>query len=127
MARNTKRTARTTRAARTPAARLNQIKAVALARAKALARQGAALRLEGRKLATAKARQARAAITAGAEQAGSRVTDLVSRFEKVFEDRVGRAISKLGVPTSRDVRALSRQVAHLQQSIDSLRRTRARA
>ena len=127
MARNTKRTARTTRAARTPAARLNQIKAVALARAKALARQGAALRLEGRKLAVAKARQARVAIAAGAEQAGSRVTDLVSRFEKVFEDRVGRAISKLGVPTSRDVRALSRQVAHLQQSIDSLRRTRARA
>ena len=127
MARTTKRTTRNARAARTSAARLDRLKAAAVTQAKAIARQGAALQVEGRKLAALKARQARAAIAAGTEQATSRVSDFVSRFEKVFEDRVGRAISKLGVPTSRDVRALSRQVAHLQQSIDSLRRTRARA
>jgi polyhydroxyalkanoate synthesis regulator phasin len=45
----------------------------------------------------------------------------------VFENRVQNAISKLGVPTARDVRALSRQVAQLQQSVDQLRRSRARA
>ena len=51
----------------------------------------------------------------------------LGRFGRVFEDRIGSAIAKLGVPTGRDVRALSRQVAHLQQSVDQLRRARARA
>jgi len=121
----TKRTAtRTTRKA--PRA-LDRIKAVAIAQAKALAKQGTMITLQGRKLATAKARQARAALDDGAVLVKSRAVQAVGAFEKVFEDRVGRAIGKLGVPTARDVRALSRQVAHLQQSVDQLRRSRARA
>ena len=59
-------------------------------------------------------------------QARSRTADAVSRIERVFEDRVTGVISRLGVPTARDVKALSRQVAHLQQSVDQLRRARAR-
>ena len=121
------RTKRTTRTTRKPARPIDRVKAVALAQAKVVARQGVALQAQGRKLAIAKAAQAREAITAGAEQARIRATEIVTRFEKAFEDRVGRAIGKLGVPTARDVRALSRQVAHLQQSVDQLRRTRARA
>jgi poly(hydroxyalkanoate) granule-associated protein len=121
------RTKRTTRTNRKPARALDRVKAVAVAQAKVIARQGAALRAKGRKIALAKAGEARAAIAAGAEQARSRATEIVTRFEKAFEDRVGRAIGKMGVPTARDVRALSRQVAHLQQSVDQLRRTRARA
>jgi poly(hydroxyalkanoate) granule-associated protein len=120
----TKRTPRTTRKApRT----LERIKALAIARARALARQGTMITLQGRKLALAKARQARAALNDGALVAKSRATQAVGRFERVFEDRVGRAIGKLGVPTARDVRTLSRQVAHLQQSVNQLRRSRARA
>lgn len=124
MARTTKRTTRTTRKA--PRA-LDRIKAVALAQAKALAKQGTMITMQGRKLAMAKARQARAALDDGAVLVKSRAVQAVGTFEKVFEDRVGRAIGKLGVPTARDVRALSRQVAHLQQSVDQLRRSRARA
>jgi len=120
----TKRTTRTTRKA--PRA-LDRIKAVALAQAKTLAKQGAALSTRGRKLAVAKARQARAALDDSALLVKSRAAQAVDTFERVFEDRVGRAIGKLGVPTARDVRALSRQVAHLQQSVDQLRRSRARA
>jgi len=51
----------------------------------------------------------------------------VTHLEKVFEARVGAAMGRLGVPSARDVRALSRQVAQLQQSVDQLRRARARA
>jgi poly(hydroxyalkanoate) granule-associated protein len=125
MARTT--TKRTTRAARKPRASIDRLKSVALAQAKVLAKSGAALQNEGRTLAVAKARQARNAIVSGAEQARARATEAVTRFERIFEDRVGRVISKMGVPTTRDVRALSRQVAHLQQSVDQLRRSRARA
>ena len=99
------RTKRTTKVTRKAPRTIDRIKAIALA----------------------KTREARAALDNGALVAKSRAAQAVSRLESVFEDRVGRAIGKLGVPTARDVRALSRQVAHLQQSVDQLRRSRARA
>ena len=73
------------------------------------------------------ARAARAAVFARAEEARATTSRAVSRLEHVFEQRVSRAIAALGVPSARDVRALSRQVAELQQSVEKLRRTRARA
>ena len=97
-------------------------------------KQGTALQAKGRKLATAKVKQARAmmknaqqTVMAQADMARSRTNSAISHLEKVFETRVSNAVSKLGVPTARDVRALSRQVAQLQQSVDQLRRSRARA
>lgn len=42
------------------------------------------------------------------------------KLEKVFEDRVGRALRKLGVPTQEDIRALGRQIEALSQAISSL-------
>jgi poly(hydroxyalkanoate) granule-associated protein len=80
-----------------------------------IVKQGAELQAKGRKLAVAKAKEARAAVvdvreavTARADAARSRTMDAVSKLEKAFENRVQGAISKLGVPTARDVRALSR-------------------
>jgi len=92
-----------------------------------LVRQGAALEASSRRAALASARQAREAAIARAEQARARTREAVTQLEKVFEQRVSRAISKLGVPTTRDVKALSRQVAQLQANVDRLRRSRARA
>ena len=127
---------RTTRAARksVPAGKLELLRKNALGAVDKIVKQGADLQARGRKLAMAKAKEARAtvadvreAVTARADAARARTLDAVSQLEKVFENRVQNAISKLGVPTSRDVRALSRQVAQLQQSVDQLRRSRARA
>ena len=134
VARTKQRTTRTARKATSPAGKLDQIKANALQTVNTLVKQGTALQAKGRKLAAARVKEARAmvksarqAVMARADEARSRTTDAVSQLEKVFEVRVSNAISKLGVPTARDVRALSRQVAQLQHSVDSLRRTRARA
>jgi poly(hydroxyalkanoate) granule-associated protein len=139
MARN-KRTARTTRttrttrnprAARKPAASpIRALEAVgrnAALAVDALIQRGVALQQEGRNYAIAKTQEARDAMLARAGEARVRTVDAVSQLEKVFENRVTRAISRLGVPTARDVRALSRQVAQLQQSVEQLRRARARA
>ena len=123
----TKRTVRTSRKAATVAGRIERLKSSAAAAVNSVIRQGTALQQKGRKLAIVKAREARAAVTAGAGEARSRAADAVSKLERVFEQRVSQAVSRLGVPTSRDVRALSRQVTQLQQSVDQLRRTRARA
>jgi poly(hydroxyalkanoate) granule-associated protein len=134
MVARTRRTTRTARKATSPAGKFNQIRANALQTVNTLVKQGTALQARGRKLATAKVKEARAmvkgarqAVMASADVARSRTNDAVSQLEKVFEVRVSNAISKLGVPTARDVRALSRQVAQLQHSVDSLRRSRARA
>jgi poly(hydroxyalkanoate) granule-associated protein len=89
----------------------------------ALVKQGAALEAKSRRVAIARATEAREA-AAGAR---ARTVEAVSQLEKVFERRVSKAMSKLGVPTTRDVRALSRQVAQLQESVERLRRARARA
>ena len=93
----------------------------------ALVKQGAALEARSRRVAMARAEQAREAACARAEEARTRTVEAVSHLEKVFESRVSKAISKLGVPTARDVRALSRQVAQLQASVEKLHRARARA
>ncbi|MBX3674151.1 MAG: phasin family protein [Burkholderiales bacterium] len=93
----------------------------------ALVKQGAALEARSRRAALARAEQAREAACARAEEARTRTVEAVSHLEKVFESRVSKAISKLGVPTARDVRALSRQVAQLQASVEKLHRARARA
>jgi poly(hydroxyalkanoate) granule-associated protein len=127
----TKRTARTTRSIRKPVAApitaLNALRANAASAIQTLVKRGNALQAKGRKLAIAKTQEAREAVIARADQARSRTVDAVSQLEKVFENRVTRVISKLGVPTARDVRSLSKQVAQLQQSVDQLRRVRARA
>lgn len=132
-ARTTKRATRAARKA-TPAGKLALLRNNALGAVDKIVKQGAELQAKGRKLAVAKAKEARAAVlevretvTARADAARVRTMDAVSQLEKVFENRVQNAISKLGVPTARDVRALSRQVAQLQQSVDQLRRARARA
>jgi poly(hydroxyalkanoate) granule-associated protein len=93
----------------------------------ALVKQGAALEARSRRAALARAEKAREAACARAEEARTRTVEAVSHLEKVFEQRVSKAISKLGVPTARDVRALSRQVAQLQASVEKLHRARARA
>ncbi len=80
-----------------------------------------------RSLVAGKAAEAREAAIARAEDARSRAVDAVTGLEKLFEQRVSSAIARLGVPTSRDVRALSRQVAQLQASVQQLKRARARA
>lgn len=123
----TVRTTRTTRKAPAAAGRIEMLRARAIATVGTLLEQGAALQQKGRKIAMAKAKEARKAVMARADEARTRTVDAVSHLEGVFEERVGKAISKLGVPTAKDVRALSRQVAQLQQSVDSLRRSRARA
>jgi len=80
-----------------------------------------------RKLAVANATRARRAAIETAGEARTRTAEALTHLEKVFEARVGAAMGRLGVPSARDVRALSRQVAELQASVERLKRTRAKA
>jgi hypothetical protein len=57
---------------------------------------------------------------------GAALRSAASTLEGAFEKRVAGAIARLGVPSAHDVHALTRQVAQLQRSVDSLRAGRAR-
>lgn len=78
-------------------------------------------------IALSRVNAARDVAIARAGEARSRTAKAVSRLEHVFEDRVSKVVRKLGVPSNSEVRALSRQVAELQVSVERLRRNRARA
>jgi poly(hydroxyalkanoate) granule-associated protein len=130
----TKRTTRTRAArvvrrpaAKTPRQALQAVRRDAKAAVDMLVSRAPALLEKGRRFAVSRTQEARDAVLSRAGEARSRTVDAVSQLEKVFENRVSLAISRLGVPTARDVRALSRQVAELQQSVERLRRARARA
>jgi poly(hydroxyalkanoate) granule-associated protein len=77
--------------------------------------------------ALASVEAARENATARMEEAGANAVRAVNKLERAFEARVARAMSKLGVPTSREVRALAREVATLKASVQRLARSRARA
>ena len=67
------------------------------------------------------------AAISGAGEARARSAEVITQFEKAFEQRVSKAASRLGLPSAGEVRALSRQVSQLKANVEKLRRQRARA
>ena len=53
-------------------------------------------------------------------KAQSTATGTWDKLEQVFEDRVARALTRLGVPTQRDVQALSKRVEQLTAAVGGL-------
>ena len=130
--------ARTTRTKKVPVSTLNNaVKAIDTAQSTARKALGTFVKRtrnatmakasEAREAAMATVRKARRAATSEMNNAMAKTAEAVTTLEKVFETRVSRAIAKLGMPTTKDVRSLSRRVAQLQASVDQLRRSRARA
>lgn len=76
--------------------------------------------------AIARVDRAREAALERIDEARVRGAAVANRFEKVFEQRVSQAIARLGLPTQREVRALTREVASLKVSVEKLRRARTR-
>jgi poly(hydroxyalkanoate) granule-associated protein len=127
MARKT-RTTRTSKVTKlTPATAISLAKSSVQKAFNTIVKQGSAFQAASRKVAIERAGAAKDAAIATAEEAKAKTVEAVNHLEKMFEQRVSKAISKLGVPTTKDVRALSRQVAQLQASVDRLNRSRSRA
>ncbi|WP_242107394.1 phasin family protein [Luteimonas aquatica] len=78
-----------------------------------LVKEGLNLEQAARKIAGGRADVVRDAVEQRVEQARGRATDTWDRLEKVFEDRVQRALTKLGVPGRDDLTDLSKRVEAL--------------
>jgi poly(hydroxyalkanoate) granule-associated protein len=78
-----------------------------------LVKEGLNLEQTARRFAGGRAEVVRDAVESTVGQARGRATDTWDRLEKVFEDRVQRALVKLGVPGRDDLADLSRRVEAL--------------
>ena len=86
----------------------------------ALVKQGRHLEARTRKLAETKVSEMTGQWTRKTGQATARATATWDKLEQVFEDRVARALNRLGVPTNRDIKALAKRVETLTASVQKL-------
>lgn len=87
-----------------------------------LVKEGLSLENTAKRFAGKRADVVRDAVESRVDQARGRAADTWDRLEKVFEDRVQKALVKLGVPAREDLRQLSERVDRLTAE---LRRQRA--
>ena len=78
-----------------------------------LVKEGMGLEQTMRKFAGGRAEVVRDVVESRVGQARERATDTWDKLEKVFEDRVQRALVKLGVPSREDLNDLSSRVEGL--------------
>jgi poly(hydroxyalkanoate) granule-associated protein len=96
----------------------------------ALVKEGKHLEARTRKLAESKVSEMTSQWSKKTGQATARATATWDKLEQVFEDRVARALNRLGVPTNRDIQALAKRVETLTASLQKLtgaRKARAAA
>ena len=53
-------------------------------------------------------------------EAAAKASGTWDKLEQVFEDRVARSLSSLGVPTKKDIETLSKRVAELTEVVQNL-------
>lgn len=85
-----------------------------------LVKEGMSLEQKTRKLATGKVDVMRGAMENTVSNVRERAADTWDRLEKVFEERVSRAMSKLGVPGRDELQALTARVEELNRSVQKL-------
>jgi poly(hydroxyalkanoate) granule-associated protein len=86
----------------------------------ALVKEGKHLEARTRKLAESKVSAMTSQWSKKTGQATARATATWDKLEQVFEDRVARALNRLGVPTNRDIQALAKRVETLTASVQKV-------
>jgi poly(hydroxyalkanoate) granule-associated protein len=89
----------------------------------ALVKEGSSWEKATRKFTSAKVDEVREVVESTMSSVRERASDTLDRLERVFEDRVSRALGKLGIPGKKDLEELSKQVAALQKAVLELKKT----
>ncbi|MCQ4166454.1 phasin family protein [Tahibacter harae] len=92
-----------------------------------LVREGVSLEQKTRKLALGKADEVRDAVETGVSQVKERTQETWDKLEKVFEDRVSKALGKLGVPGRRELNEIAERVEELSREVRKLKPGRSAA
>lgn len=93
----------------------------------ALVKEGVGLQRKTQSVAEGRLSEASSRMTSMAGELSAKAAGQWDKLEGIFEERVSRALKKLGVPTSRDIDALVARVEELNRTVAALRRAPGRA
>jgi len=82
-----------------------------------LIREGTNLEQKTRKIATGTVGEVRGAVETGVSQVRERTQETWDKLEQVFENRVSRALGKLGIPGRKELDDLARRVEELNREV----------
>lgn len=82
-----------------------------------LVKEGLSMQRKTQTAAEDKINEATSRMTSMANDIGARAAGKWDKLETIFEDRVGKALSTLGVPSAHDVQALSARISALEKSL----------
>ena len=85
-----------------------------------LVKEGTDLQKRTQKLAEGKVSDVTDTVSKVAGNMGKQASGSWDKLEQVFEERVSRALASLGVPTRKDVAALTRQIEELNKTVAAL-------
>ncbi len=83
----------------------------------ALVQEGLTMQRKAQTTAEAKLSEASQKISSMAQDLGTRATGQWDKLEGLFEDRVARALERLGIPSARDVQLLNARLAELEKQL----------
>ena len=93
----------------------------------ALVKEGKGLEARTRKMTESRMNEVTGQMNKAAKSATNKANAAWDKLEQVFEDRVARALNRLGVPTNNDIQTLTKKVAELNVAVNALRAKRAKA
>jgi poly(hydroxyalkanoate) granule-associated protein len=93
----------------------------------ALVKEGQSIHTRTRKVAESKVTEMTSTLGKMATKATNQATGSWDKLEQVFEDRVARALNRIGVPTNKDMNHLARRVEELTASVHKMTGTPAKA
>jgi len=86
----------------------------------ALVKEGKGLEAKTRKMTESRVNEVTGQMNKAAQTATNKANAAWDKLEQVFEDRVARALNRLGVPTKNDISSLTKQVAELSAAVAGL-------
>ena len=92
----------------------------------ALVKEGKIINSRTRKVAESKVAEMTTTLGKMATKATNQASGSWDKLEQVFEDRVARALNRIGVPTNKDINNLAKRVEELTASVQKLTRTPAK-
>jgi poly(hydroxyalkanoate) granule-associated protein len=85
-----------------------------------LVQEGTDLQKRTRSMAEDKVSEVTDTVTKVADGVSKQASGSWDKLEQVFEDRVARALSTIGVPTQKDIQALTKRVEQLSKAVEQL-------
>jgi poly(hydroxyalkanoate) granule-associated protein len=85
-----------------------------------LVQEGTDLQKRTRSMAEDKVSEVTGTVTKVADGVSKQASGSWDKLEQVFEDRVARALSTIGVPTQKDIQALTKRVEQLSKAVAQL-------